>query len=325
MSSPDKPEAAAEVDAGAARRYRIRHITDYRYQSPVVLAQHLLHLKPRAVAEQKDVTHHLAIEPQPRVVAEHRDCFDNPAIYIAIQEPHQGLTLTSELTIERRAAAAPIDLAATPPWDALRDRLAVAAEPEAREAAAFAYPSPRIPYTSGLLAYAQESFAPGMPIGVAARHLTARIHADFAFDSTATTVATPLDQVFAARRGVCQDFAHLEIACLRALGLSARYISGYLRTRPPEGAPRLRGADASHAWLSVWCNGENWLDLDPTNDQIVGGDHITLAWGRDYDDVSPVRGVLFGGGANRLAVSVDVEMLAADEPCGPAANGAASA
>jgi transglutaminase-like putative cysteine protease len=310
MSSPDKPDSAkiGGTPAGAVR-YRVRHVTDYRYQRNVVLAHHLLHLKPRDLSDQVSGAQRIMITPKPLVTAEHVDCFGNLTTYIAIQQPHIGLTIESELEVERKPPAA-IDPAATPPWEELRDRLASASDRGARLAAAFAYASPRIAPSPALLAYAAPSFSAACPIGVAASHLMQRIHKDFVFDPSATTVATPVDQVFAARRGVCQDFAQLQIACLRALGLPARYVSGYLNTTAPEGVPRLQGADASHAWLSVWCGGEAWLDLDPTNDQLAGSDYITIAWGRDYGDVSPVRGVLFGGGANQLTVKVDVETLA---------------
>jgi len=312
MSTRDRPERTAST-AGAIR-YRVRHVTDYRYQTSVVLAHHLLHLKPRVASDQVNAAQRIMITPKPLVTAEHDDCFGNPATYIAIQEPHIGFTIESELEVERKPPLVAIDLAITPPWEVLRDRVATATERPARLAAAFAYPSPRIASSPAIRAYAGQSFKSGLPIGVAASALMKRIHEEFVFDPSATTVATPVDQVLAARRGVCQDFAQLQIACLRSLGLPARYVSGYLRTKAPEGAPRLQGADASHAWVSVWCGGELWLDLDPTNDQLVGGDYITLAWGRDYDDVSPVRGVLFGGGANQLTVQVDVEpIMSADK------------
>lgn len=312
MSSRDRPEGDGDASApsGAVTRYRIRHVTDYRYQSSVILAHHLLHLQPRELPDQTRSAQHIMITPKPLVMAEHVDCFGNPTTYIAIQEPHIGLTIESELEIERRAAAE-IDPTVTSPWDELQERIASAADRGARLAATFAFPSPRIAPSLALRAYAAPCFPTGRPIGEAAAELMQRIHEDFTFDPTPTNVATPLDKVFATRRGVCQDFAQLQIACLRAFGLAARYVSGYLNTKAPEGKPRLQGADASHAWLAVWCGDDHWLELDPTNDQLAGGDYITIAWGRDYDDVSPVRGVLFGGGANQLRVMVDVEPLEA--------------
>jgi transglutaminase-like putative cysteine protease len=296
MSSPDPPDRQA--------RYRVRHVTRYRYLESAVLAHHLLHLEPRSLPRQRNAGWRLTVEPEPAVVARHIDCFGNPATYLSIEQPHDALTIASEIEVELTPSPT-IGLAATPPWEDIGARLDGAKDVAAREAAAYAYASPRVPYLSALLAYAAPSFMPGRAIGEAAAELTERIHRDITFDTAATTVATPLAAVLAARRGVCQVLAHLQIGCLRALGLAARYVSGYLRTVGPAGSPPLQGADASHAWMSVWC-GDAWLDLDPTNNQIVTSDHVTLAWGRDYGDVSPVRGVLFGGGPHDLSVMVDV-------------------
>jgi transglutaminase-like putative cysteine protease len=173
----------------------------------------------------------------------------------------------------------------------------------------FCFPSPHVPLSATLGDYARTSFVADRPLVEAALDLTQRIHADFVYDATATTVSTPVEEVFQARRGVCQDLAHVEIACLRALGLSARYVSGYLRTYPPAGQPRLTGADASHAWLSVFGGALGWIDIDPTNNSLPGDEHITVAWGRDYSDVSPVSGMFMGGGQHAMNVSVDVEPL----------------
>jgi len=314
MSTPGKPDAPAAsrtaIEGGEAIRYRVRHVTAYRYQSSVVLAHHLLHLKPRPHPDQALAACRIEISPQPSVIHAYADCFGNEVTYLSLQEPHLDLTIESRLELERKPSPG-LDLAATPSWEELRARLAVAAEAGPRRAAGFAYASPRIPKLAALAEYAAPSFPNGRPVGLAAIDLMERIHRDFVFDPAATTVSTPLDEVLATRRGVCQDFAHLQIGCLRAIGLAARYVSGYLRTAAPAGAPRLQGADASHAWLAVWCGADGWLDLDPTNNQLAGLDYLTLAWGRDYDDVSPVRGILFGGGANQLAVKVDVEPISA--------------
>ena len=201
----------------------------------------------------------------------------------------------------RRGGAAQPLPEASAPWRPCATWRAGA--PRAREARAYAFASPFVPRSADA-PYALPSFAPGRSI-VAARELTARI-ADFVYDSHATTIATPVDEVLSLRRGVCQDFAHVQLACLRALGLPARYVSGYLVTRPPPGKPRLVGADASHAWLAIWAAGHGWIPLDPTNDVVPGEQHITVAWGRDYSDVTPVRGVIMGGGRHDLWVSVDV-------------------
>ncbi|OYW11667.1 MAG: hypothetical protein B7Z55_19015 [Planctomycetales bacterium 12-60-4] len=177
------------------------------------------------------------------------------------------------------------------------------------EALQFTFDSPSVTAPAAVGQYAAESFPAGRPILEGVRHLTTRIHEDFKFDPRATTVSTPVVEVFEHRRGVCQDFAHLEIAALRSLGIPARYVSGYLRTIPPPGRPRLVGTDASHAWLSVYCGEAGWIDVDPTNDCIVSTDHITVAWGRDYSDVCPIKGVFVGGGTHQMTVSVDVQPL----------------
>jgi transglutaminase-like putative cysteine protease len=201
------------------------------------------------------------------------------------------------------------DFAATPPWESMRGAVKMPEDEAARASNLFAFASSMVPPLPGLVQYAVASFLPGRPVAEAAFDLIQRIHRDFVFDPVATTIATPLADVLINRRGVCQDFAHLAIGCLRGMGLAARYVSGYLRTVPPPGQPRLVGVDASHAWLSLWCGGDTWLDLDPTNGTRGSTDMVTLAWGRDYDDVSPMRGVLIGGGSQSLQVEVDVNPL----------------
>ncbi len=293
----------------AAMRYRIHHATIYRYGDDILLAHHLLHLKPRERGRQHCLAHRVTVAPAPTVLAEHLDYFGNPATYFAIEAPHRSLIVRTELEVEVAPPAFP-DLAATPPWESVVAEIRAAAEPEATAASRLAYGSRLVPLLPELAEYARPSFLPGRSIGAAAHDLIQRIHREFVFDSVATTITTPLAQVLATRRGVCQDFAHLAIGCLRALGLAARYVSGYLRTLPPPGSPRLVGVDASHAWLSLWCGDALWLDLDPTNGRLGSTDFITLAWGRDYDDVSPLRGVLIGGGKQHLEVRVDVEPVA---------------
>lgn len=199
--------------------------------------------------------------------------------------------------------------AVTLPWETVRDRLRLDRAAEVLDAYQFAFDSPHVALDDDAHAYATASFPPGRPILDGVADLTRRIHAEFAYDPSATTVATPVGDVLRQRRGVCQDFAHLEIACLRTLGLAARYVSGYILTTPPPGAPRLVGADASHAWLAVWVGDEGWIDVDPTNDQLPRDQHVTVAWGRDYGDVSPLRGVVLGGGEHRMTVAVDVTPL----------------
>lgn len=288
--------------------YEVSHRTTYAYAHPVSISHHVLHLLPRQCPHQVTGDTALEVTPAPTVRHEDRDYFGNPVTFLTIQQGHTELTLRALSFVDVRPRAVP-EPGATPPWD---DVLAVLDEDRAVEtldAVQYRFASPYTPIDPDLLAYARASFRPGRPVLEAARDLTHRIHRDFAYDPTATTVTTPVPEVFRLRRGVCQDFAHLELACLRGLGLAARYVSGYLLTRPPEGKEKLVGADASHAWLSIWVPGQGWVDLDPTNDLIPGDEHITLAWGRDYGDVSPVQGIMFGGGEHTVTVAVDVTRL----------------
>jgi transglutaminase-like putative cysteine protease len=283
----------------------VSHRTTYSYAHPVSISHHVLHLTPRPTPHQRCHRAAIAIVPAPTVVREDVDYFGNPVSFVTLQESHQRLVLSASALVEVAPPGLP-DPDLSPPWEA------VAAGLEADRSAAgldiyqYAFESPHTRARAPLADYARQVFRPGRPILRCARDLTTLIHREFVYDSKATSVATPLDEVFSKRRGVCQDFAHLEIACLRALGLAARYVSGYLMTRPPPGKPRRIGADASHAWLAVWVPGPGWVDLDPTNDLIPGEEHVTLAWGRDYGDVSPINGVIFGGGAHSVEVAVDV-------------------
>ncbi len=289
-------------------RYRIRHTTDCSYTDDIQHAQHVLHLNPRPLPQQVLHVNKIGIEPQPETLIEHIDYFGNPVTYIALETPHRNLTVRVDFEVE----VAPLfefHPGASPAWETIREEARLAATGPAKEASLFIFASEMIPPLPALGDYALPSFTPGRPIGEAAFDLIARIHTEFVFDPVATTIGTPLVEVLTNRRGVCQDFAHLAVGCLRAMGLPARYVSGYLRTVPPPGQKRLVGADATHAWISVWCGGDIWLDLDPTNGVRGSTDMVTLAWGRDYDDVSPMRGVLIGGGSQGLSVEVDVEPL----------------
>jgi transglutaminase-like putative cysteine protease len=287
-------------------RYRVRHSSAYRYGRDIMLAHHLLHLTPRVAVGQRVLGFHMEVEPKPSVIAEHRDYFDNPMTYIEMHEPHARLVVRTDIDVEVDQAR-PVVTDMDTPWEALRDRLNDPVDAGARAASAFAYVSPKIIPSADLHDYALPSFTPGRQIGAAVMDLTNRINDEFTFDPEATTISTPVAEVLAERRGVCQDFAHLQIGCLRSIGLSARYVSGYLRTVPLPGKPRAVGADVSHAWLSVWCGGENWLDMDPTNGRSGSSDLITLAWGRDYGDVSPLQGVIIGSAIQHMTVEVDVE------------------
>ncbi|HJZ60202.1 MAG TPA: transglutaminase family protein, partial [Gemmataceae bacterium] len=243
--------------------------------------------------------------PDPAVIEERVDYFGNPVSYFTIQEQHRELVVSVSHRVSVRPDPIP-RLLATPAWEAVRDRLTRDRGPVWLDAYQFAFDSRDAPADVRFAAYAAPSFPPGRPVLEAALDLTRRIHAEFVYDPRATTLATPVAEVFANRRGVCQDFAHVQLACLRSIGLAARYISGYLSTVPPPGRPRLVGADASHAWVSVFCGDAGWVDLDPTNNQVPGDRHVLIAWGRDYNDVSPLKGVILGGGQHTVKVAVDV-------------------
>jgi transglutaminase-like putative cysteine protease len=290
--------------------YDVSHRTTYRYSIPVSFSHHVLHLIPRQCERQDTRRTMLSVTPTPTIHASSIDTFGNPLTFITLHERHTELTLHARSAIKVLAPQRP-DPEATAPWDGLYDALVLDRSETGLDALQYAFASPYVPASLDLEAYARRAFTPGRPLLEAALGLTALIFAEFAYDATATTVSTPVDEVFAKRRGVCQDFAHLEIACLRSLRLPARYVSGYLLTRPPEGRERLVGADASHAWLSVWVPEYGWVDLDPTNNMLVGEEHITLGWGRDYGDVSLVKGAIFGGGAHKIEVAVDVTPLSA--------------
>jgi len=293
--------------------YRVTHTTTYVYSEPVTLCHNLVHLTPRDTPYQTTRHPQLLVSPLPAVSKARTDFFGNHAQFFTVQEPHQKLAVTAR-SITQVTQFVPPAADATPPWEQVRATLEGDRSPQGLAAYQFAFDSPYIRTSPDLAAYAEPSFAAGRPLLDAVLDLTRRIHEDFRYDHTATTLATPIHEVLRVRRGVCQDFAHLQIGCLRSLGLAARYVSGYLLTNPPPGQQRLVGADASHAWLSVFCPGSGWIDVDPTNNLIPSQKHITLAWGRDYDDVSPIKGVILGGGEHAVAVGVDVVVVNDAEP-----------
>jgi transglutaminase-like putative cysteine protease len=288
--------------------YRIVHRTTYKYKYPVSVGDHVACLKPRALPHRQLAQSELRIQPRPATRTERVDFFGNCLCFFTIQEPHRELLVEarSEVIMEGNATPWPqLPL----PWEEAARSVPNDHSPAGLEAYQFGFESPRIRVRPEFASYALQSFTPGRPMPEALLDLTARIHKDFRFDSKVTNVRTPTEEVFRKRRGVCQDFAHLQIACLRSLNLAARYVSGYLRTYPPPGQPRLVGADVSHAWVSAYCPGIGWLDVDPTNNIVPSNGHVTLAWGRDYGDVSPLRGLVLGGGAHTLKVAVDMEPL----------------
>ena len=294
---------------------RIQHETRYQYAGPVELAHHMAFLRPLEDAAQHVEAFEMRVGPAPSQHSTTRDAFGNSRAFFSLTAPHQALSVKACSLLRVVDRYAGLQPAASLPWDAVREQLRYAAGARYAPAAEFAFASPMVPLHAELRAYAAPSFSPGRPLAEAALELMQRVHEDFAYDPRSTQVATPVLQAFEQRRGVCQDFAHLTIGCLRALGLAARYVSGYLLTDPPPGQPRLLGADASHAWVSVYAPGAqpglDWLDLDPTNACVPALAHARLATGRDYGDVTPLKGVIRGGGQHTLAVHVSTEVVPA--------------
>ena len=300
--------ACAEVCA----RYRVVHETRYTYSSTVALSQQYLHLTPRSFACQHTDSHLVWFDPVVNESREGLDFFGNCVRHVAFTLPHDSLLVHAESTVSLRARYTLAQIAGTLPWESVRDMMDKEKSDATLEACRYLYASPHVAWFPELEAYARQSFIPGRPQLDAALDLTHRIFDDFEFDSKATDISTPLEQVLRGRRGVCQDFAQLMIGCLRSIGLPARYVSGYILTHPPEGKPRLIGADASHAWVSVFCPSLGWIDFDPTNRCLVQHEHITLGWGRDFSDVTPMRGIVLGGGKQQLDVQVTVTPLPVD-------------
>lgn len=288
--------------------YRVHHTTTYDYADNVSLSHNLLHLTARNAPNQVCHRTRLLISPVPGASTATMDYFGNYSTFFTIQEPHKKLRITA-INITEIKEGPPPDVRQSPPWEQVRTQLKQERSDAFLNAYQFVFDSPYIPNLSELKQYAGPSFTPGRPFLEAVQDLMQRIHGEFTYDPTATSTATPLRDVLNLRKGVCQDFAHLQIGCLRSLGLAARYISGYLLTNPPPGQPRLQGADASHAWLSVYCPRFGWIDFDPTNNMIPTEKHILLAWGRDYEDVSPIKGIILGGGQHTVSVAVDVEEI----------------
>lgn len=285
--------------------YRVRHRTRYDYEDPVSVSHHLVRLTPRNLPAQVCRGIQISILPEPPVIATHNDYFGNIQTFFALQEPHDCLIVEASSELEVHTIKRP-DFAGSPPWETVVESLGGDHSEEGLDAYQFVFGSQRVGASREFADYARESFPAGRPLLEGILDLMRKIHRDFRFDTKATEVTTPVQEFFQKRRGVCQDFAHLQIACLRSLGLPARYISGYLQTLPPPGLPRLVGADASHAWCSAWCPGAGWVDFDPTNNCVPADGHITVAWGRDYSDVSPIHGVLLGGARHTLDAGVDV-------------------
>ncbi|OCR24305.1 transglutaminase [Pseudomonas syringae] len=288
--------------------YQILHDTHYKYDSPVSLAQQLAHLWPRRSPWQRCTEQQLLISPIPTVRRDELDVFGNPLTRLAFERPHDELQVNARLRVEvlRRPH---LDFHQSPAWDLTRNGMTYNAKPmsaDILEACRYRFESPYVHLKQSFADFSAVCFPLGAPLMLCVQALMEKIFREFTFDDEATQVATPLVEVLESRRGVCQDFAHLMLACLRSRGLSARYVSGYLLTQPPPGQPRLIGADASHAWVSVFCPVLGWVDFDPTNNVQPALEHISLAWGRDFSDVSPLRGVILGGGVHDPEVRVTV-------------------
>lgn len=284
-------------------KYYVRHISSYAYEFPVTLSAHVARLKPRETPYQKVSDVKLTINPQTDAARDVTDAFGNTMTLFTVEKTHDALTVTSEFHARTRAPDYP-NPAGTPAWEEVAQILKFPQTDALLEAAQMSAESCFIQKTAAAREYALQSFAKNRPVLEAAEDLTHRIYEDFLYDPTATSVATPVDEVLKLRRGVCQDFAHLAIACLRSLGLAARYVSGYIRTHKADDSAMV-GGDASHAWFSVFVPSIcGWVDLDPTNNMYLGEEHVTIGWGRDFDDMSPVKGVMTGGGKHSFSVDV---------------------
>ncbi len=290
-------------------KYSVTHATRYYYGEPVVLGHNQAHLSPRTFARQRCEYQQLIINPAPRAQESWTDYFGNQVTYFTLEEGHRQLSVTARSVVfvdEPRYPSA----SETASWESVRDQVASGADFDSRAAVQFTFDSPVVQRSGEAAEYAAKSFSPGRPLLAAVLDLTGRIYREFKYAPDATCVTTPTEEVFRKRRGVCQDFAHLQITCLRAMRLPSRYVSGYLLTDPPAGQPRLIGADASHAWISVYFPNHGWLDFDPTNNEMPKLRHVTLAWGRDYTDVCPIKGLFLGDGNHSMQVSVDVAPVA---------------
>jgi transglutaminase-like putative cysteine protease len=286
-------------------RYRVTHTTTYTYEEAVSVSHSEARITPRRTPGQNPQRTQLLVDPMPTALVTDLDYFGNTTHFFSLEESHSRLTVTAVSDVDVDGVPTPA-YALTPAWESVPELVRRDRTKAGIEAVGYTFQSPLARFDAQIRAYAEESYAPGRPVLEGAYELTRRIRADFDYEPGATSIFTPLSSVMQTRRGVCQDFAHLQIAMLRSLGLPARYVSGYVRTEPAPGRPRLTGADASHAWVSLYCPGFGYIDLDPTNGTIPQDEHVTVAWGRDFGDVSPLKGVILGGGAHQLAVSVDV-------------------
>jgi len=285
---------------------QVEHDTIYQYYQPVELAHHLAYLQPPSKGWQKVIQSNLKITPTPDFQVVNDDAFGNKRHFFNFVKPHQELIVRSTCQVISKPRYTAFDVSHTPSWLNVRDDMVYSLEQPYAPASEFVWPSPFVPWLRDLYDYALQSFTINRSIGEALVELNQRIYQDFVYNAQATEIHTPLSEIFTQRAGVCQDFSHIMVGCLRAIGLPAQYVSGYLLTKPPEGQPKLRGADASHAWVSAYCPGAagGWLELDPTNQAIADLGYVRLAYGRDFGDVSPLRGLIRGGGAHTLKIEV---------------------
>ena len=285
--------------------YTVRHRTTYTYQSDVAYSRLVAHLVPRETARQHALAVDVTLAPLPAKRFERADFFGNTSSWFIVDEPHDTLEICAEsrITLEAVPAYAP---ESSPNWESVRSRLAPPISPETFDVVQYTFDTPLTVTDADVVAYARASFTRGAPLLAAVLDLNHRIYTDFTFDKEATDTRTTVKEAFKLRAGVCQDLAHVGIACVRSMGLAARYVSGYLLTHPPAGQERLVGADASHAWFAVWIPPFGWIDFDPTNDMLPSTEHPTVAWGRDYSDVAPIHGILTGGSEHEVDVAVDV-------------------
>jgi transglutaminase-like putative cysteine protease len=291
-------------------KYRITHTTTFLYEARVGLCYNLARLRPRVLSRQQVSSAVLSIDPGPHDHCGDIDYFGNRIDYFSIQRPHEQLVVTAVSDVQVSPPEPGLfDRIDPTPWEAIRDQLHDDRSPAGVNAVEFTLDSPMVAVDDLLADYARPSFAAGRPLEEAVHDLMRRIHADFKYDPDFSSLATPLGEVLEHRSGVCQDFAHLAIGCLRSRGLAARYVSGYIETDPPPGKEKLVGTDASHAWFAVFHPAYGWLDFDPTNNQRPGERHITVAWGRDYTDVTPLKGVAYGSGEHQMKVAVDVKRV----------------
>jgi transglutaminase-like putative cysteine protease len=285
--------------------YSVSHRTTYHYQSDVAYSRLVAHLAPRVTARQRPLAFEVTLTPEPVKSYERFDFFGNRTSWITIDEPHDAL----DIVAQSRIAVDPIPTfvpEASLSWETVRTAFEYPVDPALFEALQYTFDTPLTATNEDVVAYARRSFQRGRPLLACVLDLNARINADFTFDKEATDTSTSVQHAFKLRAGVCQDFAHVGLAALRAMGLAARYVSGYLLTHPPPGRERLIGADASHAWFSVWIPPYGWIDFDPTNNVLPSSEHITVAWGRDYGDVAPIHGIITGGSEHEVDVAVDV-------------------